>query len=120
MNKFKNIENVSSSKVDKRSLEELEALRVEAKKLRERFEKANLGETEEQVEEKRRQMEEEFELLKGPCALTASAPQAHRDFRRTPEGKAGTGGGTSGERGGRATGQGGSPGSGRPRVQDGG
>ncbi|KAH7729560.1 LIM domain protein variant [Aphelenchoides avenae] len=64
MNKFKNIENVSSSKVDKRSLEELEALRVEAKKLRERFEKANLGETEEQVEEKRRQMEEEFELLK--------------------------------------------------------
>lgn len=62
MSKFKNIESAGGSKLD-RKLDELEALRVEAKNLREKFEKTkgepDLG------DEKKKQLEEEFKHLKG-------------------------------------------------------
>ncbi|KAI6202289.1 LIM domain and actin-binding protein 1 [Aphelenchoides besseyi] len=61
MNKFKNLQN-APSKIDK-NLDELEALRIEAKNLRERFEKGQTD-AEEMSEEKKRQLEEEFKYLK--------------------------------------------------------
>lgn len=64
MNKFKNIENISPNKIE-RKLDELEALRVEAKNLREKFEKTGVNENAEQNEEKKRQLEEEFRILSG-------------------------------------------------------
>lgn len=65
MNKFKNIAESAPSRMEKR-LDELEALRVEAKNLRKRFEQSNQAEEEEEMsEEKRRQLEEEFKYLKG-------------------------------------------------------
>lgn len=64
MNKFKNIAESAPSRIEKK-LDELEALRVEAKNLRERFEKSNAAEEEELSEEKRKQLEEEFKYLKG-------------------------------------------------------
>jgi hypothetical protein len=63
MNKFKNIQSSSTGKGEKK-LDELEALRVEAKKLRENFEKSAQLEDVEQNEEKRKEMEEEFRRLK--------------------------------------------------------
>jgi hypothetical protein len=68
MNKFKQFAEKGTSGGKKQSemnLEELEALRVEAKNLREQFEKANQMEASEMGEEKRRQLEEEFKQLKG-------------------------------------------------------
>lgn len=67
MNKFKNIAELGTGKERERNLDELEALRVEAKNLREQFEKANQMESAEMSEEKRRQLEEEFKQLKGLC-----------------------------------------------------
>lgn len=63
MNKFKNIENMGAKQME-RKLDELEALRVEAKNLRQKFEQSG-GDTEEHSEEKKRQLEEEFKQLKG-------------------------------------------------------
>jgi len=63
MSKFKNIADSAPSRIEKK-LDELEALRVEAKNLRERFEKSTAAEEEELSEEKRRQLEEEFKYLK--------------------------------------------------------
>ena len=65
MNKFKNIAELGTGKERERNLDELEALRVEAKNLREQFEKTNQMESAEMSEEKRRQLEEEFKQLKG-------------------------------------------------------
>lgn len=62
MNKFKNIENIGPTKIE-RKLDELEALRVEAKNLRQRFEGSS-QQDDEQSEEKKKQLEEEFKLLK--------------------------------------------------------
>ncbi|KAI1715532.1 LIM domain-containing protein [Ditylenchus destructor] len=62
MNKFKNIENMGAKQME-RKLDELEALRVEAKNLRQKFEQSG-GDTEEHSEEKKRQLEEEFKQLK--------------------------------------------------------
>jgi Skp family chaperone for outer membrane proteins len=67
MSKFKNIAESAPSRMEKK-LDELEALRVEAKNLRERFEKSG-GAEEELSEEKRRQLEEEFKFLKGGLSL---------------------------------------------------
>lgn len=64
MNKFKNIAESAPSRMEKR-LDELEALRIEAKNLRKRFEQSSQAEEEEMSEEKRRQLEEEFKYLKG-------------------------------------------------------
>lgn len=63
MNKFKNIESLGPKQIEHK-LDELEALRIEAKNLRLKFEQGN-GTDEEQSEEKKRQLEEEFKLLKG-------------------------------------------------------
>lgn len=63
MNKFKNIENIAPNKVE-RKLDELEALRIEAKNLRQRFEQNGIDDLE-QNEEKKQQLEEEFRNLKG-------------------------------------------------------
>jgi hypothetical protein len=66
MNKFKNLATPTTAKRGEMSLEELEALRVEAKNLREQFEKTNQMEPMMELsEEKRRQLEEEFKQLKG-------------------------------------------------------
>lgn len=63
MNKFKNIENIAPNKVD-RKLVELEALRIEAKNLRQRFEQ-NVNNNLKQNEEKKCQLKEEFEYFTG-------------------------------------------------------
>lgn len=68
MNKFKNIEDIAPNKIE-RKLDELEALRVEAKNLRQRFEQGGQADDSEQSEEKKRQLEEEFKHLKGKQAL---------------------------------------------------
>lgn len=64
MNKFKNIDSTGGSKLE-RKLDELEALRLEAKNLREKFEKTKLGEDADLTDEKRKHLEEEFKHLKG-------------------------------------------------------
>lgn len=64
MAKFKNIATMEPKEREK-NLEELEALRLEARNLREQFEKTNQMESSEKSEEKRKQMEEEFKQLKG-------------------------------------------------------
>nr|CAD2130552.1 unnamed protein product [Meloidogyne enterolobii] len=63
MAKFKNIATMEPKEREK-NLEELEALRLEARNLREQFEKTNQMESSEKSEEKRKQMEEEFKQLK--------------------------------------------------------
>lgn len=63
MAKFKNIATMEP-KERERNLEELEALRLEARNMREQFEKTNQMESSEKSEEKRKQMEEEFKQLK--------------------------------------------------------
>ena len=63
MNKFKNIQ-ASDTKVEKTNLEELEALRKQAKNLRQQFENRN-DMYNEQSEEKRKELAEEFQRLKG-------------------------------------------------------
>jgi hypothetical protein len=65
MAKFKNIATTTGPRERERNLDELEALRVEAKNLREQFEKSNQMDASEMTEEKRRQLDEEFKQLKG-------------------------------------------------------
>lgn len=66
MAKFKNIATTTMEpKEREKNLEELEALRLEAKNLREQFEKTNQMESSEMSEEKKKQLEEEFKQLKG-------------------------------------------------------
>jgi len=62
MEKFKNIEGMAPKQIEGK-LDELEALRVEAKNLRQRFEQAN-ADNSEISEDRKRQLGEEFALLK--------------------------------------------------------
>lgn len=64
MNKFKNIQDSGSSKVERTNLEELEALRKQAKNLRQQFENRNEMD-DEQNEERKKVLAEEFQKLKG-------------------------------------------------------
>lgn len=79
MNKFKNIEEIAPSKIE-RKLDELEALRVEAKNLRERFENSASADGAEQSEEKKRQLEEEFRILSGRLFPLYNQIQLHYLF----------------------------------------
>ncbi|CAI4228399.1 unnamed protein product [Auanema sp. JU1783] len=64
MNKFKNIgENSASSQANSEQRAELSALRTEARNFKQRFEQRN-EEDADVIEEKKKQMQEEFELLK--------------------------------------------------------
>lgn len=63
MNKFKNIQ-ASDNKVEKANLEELEALRQQARNLRQQFEQKS-GMNDDQSEERRKELAEEFQRLKG-------------------------------------------------------
>ncbi|CAD5225126.1 unnamed protein product [Bursaphelenchus xylophilus] len=76
MNKFKNIANLAPTKVEK-NLDELEQLRIEAKNLREKFEKQGTG-ADEETEEKKRQLQEEFEQLKAERQRAKEELEAER------------------------------------------
>jgi chromosome segregation ATPase len=76
MNKFKNIAESAPSHMHKK-LEELEALRVEAKNLRQRFEQAG-GDEDAEAEQKRRDLEEEFARLKAERERAHAELEAER------------------------------------------
>ncbi|KAI6171376.1 LIM domain and actin-binding protein 1 [Aphelenchoides bicaudatus] len=76
MNKFKNIAESAPSHMHKK-LEELEALRVEAKNLRQRFEQAG-GDEDAEAEQKRRDLEAEFATLKAERERAHAELEAER------------------------------------------
>ncbi|VDK25090.1 unnamed protein product [Anisakis simplex] len=68
MNKFKNIEKEPTKIAAHERPIELEGIKVEAKNIKEQFEKGAINE-DETAEEKRKRLEEEFARLKGSFKL---------------------------------------------------
>ncbi|CAD5218947.1 unnamed protein product [Bursaphelenchus okinawaensis] len=76
MNKFKNLAELAPARIEKK-LDDLEQLRLEARNLREKFEKQDDG-LDEETEEKKRQLQEEFEHLKAERLRAKEELEAER------------------------------------------
>lgn len=85
MNKFKNIENEpAKAPVHERPLD-LEGIKVEARNLKEQFEKAGTRDEADLAEEKRRQLEEEFARLKEEKEAAQAAQDETTEEEKLPQ-----------------------------------